>query len=418
MSTIFENVLRAMSHKKSDAATAEKLGMSLREYQSVKNEIRQMQKEEDENESLVDLTKEMFTTGYTEDLEKGRAEYKIQTSFEPRTAEEIESLIKLDKTKWKLARYSVWNGGREDVWLTSAKVVAIADESNPTQQFEEFLKTYNSSYKPLNFTVNRTDEGGDDNRNCALIPMPDFHLDKLTVTGTPIKEHIENYNRILDALIWRASKSFNLDEIIFLVGNDFFHTDSIHNTTTKGTPLFVSTEWDNAYELGFDLMVNSIMKLKKFCNKLNIILIPGNHSVTKEFYLAHALEVYFKPDKNIVFNRTKDDQKIYKYGETLLCFSHGNNVNDKLPLVFATQFYKEWGTCRYHEIILGDKHYNSEKLFRSQNEANGVRMRIIPSLSGTDQWHKDNLFVGAIQAGICLIYNEKYGKCAEIEERL
>lgn len=416
--TKLEQVAKAILWKKSDSVTSQRLNMSLKEYKRLKEEVRSIQREENEAEdNFNELQKNGFAIGFSEDLDKGIAEYKVQSSFEPKTAEEIEKLIKLDKTKWKISRYSVWNGGKEDVWLTAVKVVAIEQVQDTNFLIEKTLTNYVSDYKPISIKDLKVNNNFND-KYCALIPMPDFHLDKLTINEIPIEQHIENYNKVLDGLIKKAYSSFRLNEIVFLVGNDFFHTDSLHNTTTKGTPLFVGTQWDNAYELGFDLMVKSISKLRQFCNKLNIILIPGNHSVTKEFYLAHALEVYFKPDKSIIFNRTKDDQKVYKYGETLLCFSHGNNINDKLPLVFATQFYKEWGMCRYHEIILGDKHYNHEKLFRSQNEANGVRMRIIPSLSGTDQWHKDNLFIGAIQAGICLIYSEKYGKCCEIEERI
>ncbi len=102
-----------------------------------------------------------------------------------------------------------------------------------------------------------------------LVSLPDFHLDKLTVGETPIQDHIDNYNRILRGLVEKARLSYNVDEIVFVIGNDFYHTDSLHNTTTKGTGLFVGTEWDNAYELGFDLMVKSITYLKQYCNKLN-----------------------------------------------------------------------------------------------------------------------------------------------------
>jgi len=239
------------------------------------------------------------------------------------------------------------------------------------------------------------------------------------VDGTSTEEHIERYEKVLDNLLYRAYGSHNLEEIVFVVGNDFFHSaGGAFGVTEKLTPQEISVSWDTAYELGFDLMVRSITKLKQFCKRLNIILTPGNHAGRKEYYMAHALDVHFKYDEDIVFNRDSLDLKVHKFGETLLCFSHGNNVNEKLPLVFATQFYKEWGNCKYKHILLGDKHHVSEKMFKTQGEANGVRMSILPAISGTDVWHRDNLYVGSIQAGVCIVYDKEMGKCSEFECRI
>ena len=254
--------------------------------------------------------------------------------------------------------------------------------------------------------------------SCALLSLPDFHLDKLTLDKVSIQQKIDNYKAVLQSLLYRAYKSHLIEEIVFVIGNDYFHTDTINNTTTKGTPLEVATSWNEAYELGFNLLVESITKLRQFCSTLHIILVQGNHPRTKEYFLAHALEVYFKKDSNIIFNRSTENLKVHSYGETLMCFSHGDNINDKLPLSFATTFYKEWGECKYKEIILGDKHHNSEKLFKTQGEAQGVRMRILPSLTGVDRWHKDNLFINSIQSGICLVYDKERGKISEFEERI
>ena len=411
--TNFQKVAESLCWKKGDSYCCHKLGMSLEEYQEIKRAVKKIKNEEIEVESL--LVDSETTHAYTEDFVSGTAEYKIQTTSCPKSSKEIEELVNLDKSKWKILKYSVRNGSKPDVWLMTVQVGPV-DKPHKGELILKTLENYKSEYKPVlakDLILNTNKE-----KHCALLALPDFHLDKLVVSGASVTDHIENYNKVFDNLLSKSASTYYLDEIVFWLGNDFFHTDSLHNCTTKGTPLSVNVDWDKAYELGFDLMVKSIEKARRHCNKLNVVLSCGNHSVTKEFYMAHALEMYFKPDKNIVFNRTKDDQKVYKYGETLLCFSHGNNINDKLPLAFATSFYKEWGECKYKEVILADKHHNSEKLFRMQGEANGVRMRIIPSLSGTDQWHKDNLFVGAIQSGISLIYNEKTGKCCEFEERV
>ena len=166
-------------------------------------------------------------------------------------------------------------------------------------------------------------------------------------------------------------------------------------------------------------MVDRISRMRQFCNTLHIKFVPGNHDRTKSFYLIHALEVFFRGDKDIIFDRTSTSRKIHIFGENMLCFHHGDCRNEKLPMVFATEFYKEWGQCRYKEILLGDKHHTREQIFKPhQNEVNGVRMRLLPSISGTDKWHDDNLFVGAQRAGLCLIYDKNKGKVSEFAERI
>jgi hypothetical protein len=254
--------------------------------------------------------------------------------------------------------------------------------------------------------------------SCAVLSLTDFHLDKKNITEETFAEKTQMYMDALKKLVMKAYASSYVEEIVFVIGNDFYQTDTIHSTTTAGTPVDSDGCWDKAYELGFTLLVNAIVYLRSFCSHLRVVLVPGNHSRTKEFYLAHALDKYFEKDEHVTFDRTSDSLKVYSYGETLFCFHHGDCINDKLPLAFATSFYKEWGNSKYKEILLGDKHHNVQKIVKNQGEDMGVRMRILPSLTGTDAWHQKNLFINAIQAGVILVYDKTMGKVAEFEHRI
>ena len=400
---MLEQLSNLLKQKKSNAFYAEKLGITISEVEELKKELRENNKVE-ENEETV----------YFHNIAKEEIEIK---SFykNPPTPEQIVKDHNIDTTKYKLSGY--WSKQKTNGWQISALFTQKSEIDKQPDLIQNILNNYNTTYQPIrkgDLLINVNDSPC-----CALISLPDFHLDKKEITGTSIQEKVDNYSKVLENLLYRSYRSHYLEEIVFLLGNDFFQTDTIQGTTTKGTPVAIDMDWDDAYEVGFDLMVTSINKLKQFCNKLHIYLIPGNHPKTKEFYLSHALEVYFKSDKNIIFHRSSTEYKVHIYGETLLCFNHGNNINEKLPLMFATSFYKEWGSCRYKEIILGDKHHNTEKVIRSmQGEAQGVRMRILPALCGTDKWHEDNLFTNSIQSGISLIYDKKNGKCSEFEHRI
>lgn len=345
--------------------------------------------------------------GYTE----GSIQVEGYYDHPPRVEEIIES-HQIDTKKWKLASFwSVQKGGK---WRVSALFSPLPVQDNLEETIKNLLKNYKPTYVPKVSKPKNNLKSP-----CSLLlSLPDLHLDKLTLDKVSADERSEIYLQAIEVLAEKATSSYQIEEIVFVVGNDYLHTDSFNTTTTKGTPLTSNISWEEAYEKAFDTLVKGISHLRTKCNKLKVILVQGNHARTKEYYLTHAVEVFFKKDKGIEFQRDSSNLKVHKYGETLLCFSHGDNVNDKLPLIFATSFYKEWGQCKYKEILLADKHHNSEKLFKSQGEVGGVRMRILPSLGGTDVWHQDNLYIGAIQAGIALVYDKKLGKIGEFEHRI
>ena len=51
-------------------------------------------------------------------------------------------------------------------------------------------------------------------------------------------------------------------------------------------------------------------------------------------------------------------------------------------------------------------------------EVKGVRIQQMPSLSGTDKWHRDNNYVNNIRAALVLLYDKEKGKIGELEERI
>jgi hypothetical protein len=198
-----------------------------------------------------------------------------------------------------------------------------------------------------------------------------------------------------------------------VISNDFFHTDTYHNTTTNHTPQDTLTDYSNEYEEGFDLLVNAIFCCFHHCKKLDVVLVQGNHDRTKSFYLAHALEVYFKKWTDISFQRHHSTTKHVVLGNTFIGYHHGNCKIDDLPLLFATgKTSEDFGKAKYREVHTGDKHYYMAK------EVKGVRIQQMPSLSGTDRWHLDNNYVHNIRGALLLVYDKQLGKIGEFEERI
>jgi hypothetical protein len=116
----------------------------------------------------------------------------------------------------------------------------------------------------------------------------------------------------------------------------------------------------------------------------------------------------------VSFQRDFTTVKHIVIGNTFIGYHHGNTKIDDLPLVFATspESSAAFGNAKYREVHTGDKHYYLAK------EIKGVRVQQMPSLSGTDQWHRDGNFINSIRAGLALVYHPVKGKVGEFEGRI
>lgn len=399
---------KLLAWKKSKGFMAEKLGISVEEVGQLLAELRGTKTivEEAETGNYIAELEDRIVK-YNED--RGTLESSVISSFEPKSHEELATLHRVDLTKYKISSY--WTKQRGDKFTSSLLCTSIKPEDFSAEKFAEFLSTYEPKYGPI-ITVTGTAE--DREWVDVELSIADFHLDKLTVQPEPIEERVEQYKRAVKDLINKTTAVYAIDTIAFIISNDFFHTDNYNNQTTRGTSLDVSTTWNKAYEIGFDLLVWAISYLESSCKTVEVILVAGNHDRTKSFYLAHALEVYFKGNENIWFDRGFDTIKYTVLGKTFIGYHHGDCKLDDLPLIFATDkdSGQEFGASSYREVHTGDKHYYMVK------EIKGVRVQQLPSLSGTDRWHKDNNFVNNVRSALALIYHPEKGKCAEFEHRL
>lgn len=340
----------------------------------------------------------------------------------------IEYLLKNYKAgqKWKEIGKKFGFEGEQarKIWLnyrTKTKYRKIEEEDIEEDfDFTKQLTKWNSNWNKIT-DANKIINSNWSDESMLVINLPDLHFDKRDMDDSTIDDNIDRYFSVLKYLVNKAYHSSNLKQITFVIGNDVFNTDSIYDATTNGTPQRCNTTWNTAYEKVFDAMVQSIALLSKFTKHVHVVLIQGNHDRTKSYYMAHALENYFRSDNSISFDRTPNINKAVVWGNSFIGFNHGDNINDKLPLAFAQEFYKLWGQCKYHDIYLGDKHHNNEKIFNRkimQNDGNqGVKLRILPSLSRPDRWHDDNLFRSR-QSGIAIVYDKDRGKSGEFEFQL
>jgi hypothetical protein len=408
--SLLEQLEQMLHWKKSKKVYAEKLGVTEEMVDELLKELRERDRVRDDAEvaHYIDVLEEIVVKVNNE---KGTLESTIETNFEPKDDLELARMHKINLDKYKISNY--WTKQKSNGKFTSSVFATLRQPKDYTaEDFAKFLESYIPTVTLIKEEIANSDKGGYEDVDIEL-SIADFHLAKKTLEGESIEDKKEQFLKTVFNLVEKVRNSFTINKIVFPISNDFFHTDNYQNQTTAGTPQDVLTEYDNEYEAGFDLLVTAINYLQSVSNCVEVVLVQGNHDRTKSFYLAHALEVFFKPNRNIWFQRAHTTTKSVVLGSTFIGYHHGNCKIDDLPLLFATgKDSFDFGVAKYREIHTGDKHHYMAK------EIKGVRIQQMPSLSGTDRWHADNNFVNSIRAGLVLIYHPTLGKIGEFESRI
>lgn len=396
--------------KKSKKVYADKLGITEKEVDELLEELRKKDDVRDEAEAgnYISELEEMIVKVNNE---KGTVESIIESSFEPKSDEELATLHKINLDKYKISNY--WTKQKSNGKFTSSVFATLKQPKDYTpEDFAKFLENYTP--KDIEVIVVTDDDSSEKELVDIEISIADFHLAKKTLEKESIGLKKKQFMSVLRDLTKKVLASHKIGKVVFPISNDFFHTDNYQNTTTNGTPQDVLVGYDKEYEAGFDLLVEAITYLSVIAEDVEIVLVQGNHDRTKSFYLAHALEVFFSNTSNVTFQRNHSVVKHVTLGDTFIGYHHGNCKLEDLPLLFATNTNSslDFGICKYREVHTGDKHHYMAK------EIKGVRIQQMPSLSGTDRWHLDNNFVNSIRAGLVLIYHPQHGKIGEYESRI
>lgn len=401
--TLLYKLEQLLRHKKSKKYYADRLQISEIEVDELMKELKNKEGTDEE------LLCEAYEKTIKVNNEKGTIESVVVSDFDPKSDKELAHLHKVDLTKYVITNY--WSKLLPNGKFTSSLFCKLKTPKDYTaEDFVKFLENYKPKNLPTTKLINQNKEHVD-----IEISISDFHLAKKYVDGdnNPIKR-AKKYIDIAKSLVEKVTACYNVDTIVLPISNDFFHTDNYQNQTTNGTPQDVILDYASEYELGFDTIVKTINILRQHCSNVIVVLVQGNHDRTKSFYLAHALDVFFKNELDVSFIREHSVVKGLTLGNTFIGWHHGNCKIEELPLLFAThpKYSVEFGKALYREVHTGDKHHYMAK------EVKGVRIQQMPSLSGTDRWHMDNNYVHSVRAALALVYHPIHGKISEFESRI
>lgn len=254
-------------------------------------------------------------------------------------------------------------------------------------------------------------------KRLAVVNLYDAHLDKLPIKSTcgvesTIEKNIAIFLNTIDRICTVIGNN-DIDEIIFPVGNDLFHTNGFNSQTKKGTQIeYYGSPEDNYYAI-CDAITEAITKLAVIAkNEVKVIMVKGNHDEDKITVLGYWLERIFK-GTNVQVDFLRKQRKYIKFGDNLLGFAHGDKEKSKiaqLPLIMATEAKELWGQTTHRKMYLGDLHHGFEYQFLKAKDMPGVEVEYLRSVGTTDTWHEDFGWIGVPKTAYLQIFDEKEGE--------
>lgn len=227
----------------------------------------------------------------------------------------------------------------------------------------------------------------------------------------------------LDAVRGLVSKtqSFPIERILFPIGNDFFHIDNLENKTARGTPQDADGRYGKIFMSGTMACVKAIDFLMQVA-PVKLLWVPGNHDTTASYHLACFLSAWYRDCKRVdidVANNLRR-RKYEAYGPVVLGFDHGDRAKpERLVSVMLHEARELMAKARTLEIHLGHLHKAREYVYvNTDTHSGGVRVRTLPSLSGTDLWHYSEGYVGTMRAAEAYLWSKDSGYAGHFSENV
>ena len=245
-----------------------------------------------------------------------------------------------------------------------------------------------------------------------VVDPADIHIGKLASsfeTGEEYNNQIA-VKRVLEGVQGLLDKSsgFNIEKILFIIGNDILHIDSPNRQTTSGTPQDTDGMWYDNFLLAKQLYVDVIEMLLQVAD-VHVQYDPSNHDYINGFFLADSIKTWFRNNENITFNTSIAHRKYFAYGKNLIGTTHGDGAKEQdLPLLMAQEASDNWAFCIHRYFYTHHIHHKKSKDYGS------VCIESLRSPSGTDSWHHRNGYAFTPKAVEAFIHHPTQGQVARI----
>lgn len=281
------------------------------------------------------------------------------------------------------------------------RVKSFISPEECVEYLQELLK---KEIKPLVVDIKEFDNELDKDK-MFLLPPVELHLGKYSdsfSTGFDYSSKIasDRYRTITRKIV-EQQEIMKCDKIVIGVGNDFFNSDNVSNSTSRGTPQQNDISWKRLFTLGVELMAEQIITLKEHFNNVEVILNGSNHDTMSSFHLYYALKQMFLNDSQVKFSDDYTDMECYTFGNNGVWFHHGDCNLTRLIESIPVLYPREYANTKNRILLMGHLHSTQDL-----KEQCGVKPLRLSSPCEVDEWHFKEKYVGSIPSQETFVFDK------------
>lgn len=324
-------------------------------------------------------------------------------------------------------------------WIKTDEMSIYVRNDEPEMSYEEIrdsfieeMQRYAPSYARLQRS--RPNKTG----HLLVIDPADVHIGKLcAIRETGYDYDIEvAEKRLLDGVrgVIDKASAYEIEQIVFVIGNDIIHIDHQQRHTTGKTPQDTSGQWWEMYLAAKMAYIKAIEMASEVAD-VTVVFCPSNHDRHFGFMLADSISSWFCRNPNISFGKNGEnvsifDRKYLVYGKNLLVFDHGDGAKEKdCAQIVQYEAREAWSKTKYtyyyrhhfhHKIrktqgleanelekdYIGVTVINSGAKVRPQNN---VYIEYVRSPSAPDAWHHRSGYLNE-QAIEAFLHHPEHGQ--------
>ena len=188
---------------------------------------------------------------------------------------------------------------------------------------------------------------------------------------------------------------------------DFLHYDSL----TAVTPLHQNVlDADGRYPKVIEVAVRILRRVVALMltkhKKVIVLIAEGNHDLSSSVWLQHLFRLLYENEPRVDVIQSAMPYYQLQHGKVMLAFHHGHlSKNDQLPILFAAQFPKVWGTTAKRYCHTGHRHHVEEK------EHSGMTVIQHPTLAARDAYAARGGWI-ADRSLTAITYHSEFGQVA------
>lgn len=255
----------------------------------------------------------------------------------------------------------------------------------------------------------------------AEFMITDHHLGKQGFDPATLKmnwsieEAIQEYYNVIEFGLQQLDKD-SLHEIILVAGNDGIHIDNNLGQTTSGTQVADNQFFLTLFRYNKEMLISAINRLLEFA-PVRVECIPGNHDETATLTMSEVLKEAYRNNPNVQINCSPNGRAYYRFGVNFLAWHHGKgNSPQKAANMMIADRPQDFATAKYRTCHVGHTHMSKKTqvaTLQSLSEDHGIVYEVCPSVTPTDFWHDQNLFIGPLRRSKIFVYDVDRGLVGE-----